>query len=235
MPRIVIPHELFERIHAATNIEEHRRAVEALEIATAGSPEEHKRQKEISAAMALIKDDSDRSVGIVCGSFLESELEQAIRRYFRPSPCAKLRENTNRLFQNQGPLGAFATKIDIGALIGIYDEEVWRTLVTIKDIRNKFAHKLSIRSFDKEPISSLCANLTFVDKYFQEENGQFFERRPYPRDPGEVRLGYPPDFNPLDTHRKRFVATCVFLYDPLNAAQPDFRHPVLHNASGPAT
>jgi hypothetical protein len=57
---------------------------------------------------------SDRAAAIVAGSFLEEHLTTRIQ--LRMHKNAKI---TKALFRPSGPLGAFATKIDLGFLMGI--------------------------------------------------------------------------------------------------------------------
>jgi len=64
-----------------------------------------------------------------------------------------------------GALGAFSTKIDLGYLIGLYGSKAHRELITVKDIRNKFAHALDVGSFYNSPIKDLAFNLSFCERY----------------------------------------------------------------------
>lgn len=103
---------------------------------------------------------SDRAVAIVGGAMVEQWLQEAlVAQMHRDGQMTKL------LFRTNGALGSFATKIDLGFLVGIYGAEARRDLVTIKDIRNKFAHRFTISSFDTPPIKDLCMNLALVEKY----------------------------------------------------------------------
>ena len=120
-----------------------------------------------AAAILSMRNDLDRAVGIVAASILESRLERAMRGKLR-NGTPKLEERADSLFRPSGPMGPFSTKIDIGLLLGLYSEEVWRELVTIKDIRNVFAHKIGVSSFDDAPVRDLASNLIIWENYVTE-------------------------------------------------------------------
>ena len=102
---------------------------------------------------------SDRAAGIVAASFLENQLTTAIQN--RMHPHDKI---IPKLFRPSGPLGNFGTKIDLGFSMGIYSEELHRELTTIKKIRNEFAHKMEIHTFDAQSIAALTCKLKMIEK-----------------------------------------------------------------------
>jgi DNA-binding MltR family transcriptional regulator len=65
-------------------------------------------------------------------------------------------------FAITGPVGDLATKIDLALLAGLVGKTMYRDLVTIKDIRNYFAHKLNVSDFKSEAIRTLAANLKIL-------------------------------------------------------------------------
>jgi hypothetical protein len=62
-------------------------------------------------------------------------------------------------------LGAFATKIKLGFLVGIYGKNGRTELTIIKDIRNAFAHRLDIEGFGAETMRDKAMSLTFGERY----------------------------------------------------------------------
>jgi hypothetical protein len=49
--------------------------------------------------------------------------------------------------------------------MGLISGKLFKNLEVMKDIRNRFAHRTEIGSFDHPEISSRCFNLTLVNKY----------------------------------------------------------------------
>jgi hypothetical protein len=66
---------------------------------------------------------------------LDDALEVALLAKMRPSLS-----NTTKKRLFDGPLGNFATKIDLAYGLSIFDDEIYSDLKVIKDIRNIFAH-----------------------------------------------------------------------------------------------
>jgi len=104
--------------------------------------------------------DSDRAVAIIAGSMIEARLETSILCRTRREPIIE-----DRLFQPSGPLGSFATKIDLAYLFGLISEPGYRDLVILKDIRNSFAHKLSVKDFSTASIKDKTMNLSLVETH----------------------------------------------------------------------
>ena len=105
-----------------------------------------------------LSSDSDRAVAIIAGSMIETRLETSILCRTRRDPIIE-----DRLFQPSGPLGSFTTKIDLAYLFGLITEPAYRDLVILKDIRNAFAHKLSIKNFNTTSIKDKTMNLNLVE------------------------------------------------------------------------
>jgi hypothetical protein len=112
--------------------------------------------------------ESDRSVAIIGGTIVELTLIAALKAFLHPNE-----KITKELFKTTGALGAFATKIDLGLLVGLYGDEAHRDLVTMKDIRNRFAHNLSVKDFDTQQIRAWVMNLKLVERHtMQTERGR---------------------------------------------------------------
>jgi hypothetical protein len=101
-----------------------------------------------------IEKQSDRGAAILATAFLEEQLIECIKASLMDDP-----QIVKNLFRGSGPLAAFATKIDLGFLLKIYSKKMHRQLITIRDIRNKFAHRVRPLSFATEDIAALCRNL----------------------------------------------------------------------------
>jgi hypothetical protein len=103
---------------------------------------------------------TDRAAAIVGGSIVELALQSALEAQLHRDE--KL---TDSLFRPSGAFGAFATKINLGFLVGIYGQTGRKELTIIKNIRNAFAHRLDIDGFDDIAIRDKVLNLTFGDRY----------------------------------------------------------------------
>lgn len=103
---------------------------------------------------------TDRAAAIVGGSIVELALQSALEAQLHRDE-----ELTNSLFRPSGALGAFAAKISLGFLVGIYGQDGRKELTIIKNIRNAFAHRLDIDGFDDVAIRDKVLNLTFGDRY----------------------------------------------------------------------
>jgi DNA-binding MltR family transcriptional regulator len=104
--------------------------------------------------VAEIERQSDRAAAIVATAFLEEQLVETIKASLANEP--KIIKN---IFKGQGPLASLSAKIDLGLLLGLYDKRAHRELHTIKDIRNRFAHRINIMTFDTDGVAGLCNNL----------------------------------------------------------------------------
>jgi hypothetical protein len=107
----------------------------------------------------LLHNESDRSVAIIGGTIVELTLTAALRAFLHRDE--KLTQEL--LVRTEGALGMFTTKIHLGFLVGMYGKDAHRDLITMKDIRNHFAHKLSVRDFKSQKIKAWCQNLKLVE------------------------------------------------------------------------
>jgi hypothetical protein len=103
--------------------------------------------------VAEIEKQSDRAAAIVATAFLEEQLVETIKACLADEP-----QIINRIFKGQGPLASLSAKIDLGLLLKIYGKRDHRQLVTIKDVRNKFAHGVRPLAFESQDIAR-CATI----------------------------------------------------------------------------
>jgi DNA-binding MltR family transcriptional regulator len=109
---------------------------------------------------------SDRALGIIAASLVEIHLTKLIRQVFITETKSGGKETVQEwMFHSSGPLGAFSNKIRLAYLMGLISAEFFKNLEIMRDIRNRFAHRTEIGSFDIPEISSRCFNFTIVDKY----------------------------------------------------------------------
>ncbi|UAL11122.1 hypothetical protein [Caulobacter segnis] len=109
---------------------------------------------------------TDRAVAIIGGSIVDVRLEVALRQRLRPSGKA-----LKRVFAFGGALGSFSAKIDMAHLMGLISAEAYRDLHLIRDVRNTFAHDLTINSFEAPSIKNKLDALTLVDTHIGDHDG----------------------------------------------------------------
>ena len=134
---------------------------------------------------------------------------------------------TDNLFRPSGALGSFATKIELGYLVGIYGEKGLRELSIIKDIRNAFAHRLDIDGFETATIRDRVMNLSFGERYTLDLSKPIEEKRGDPSRPfGEWPWWFSIQNKDemLKSPRERFLASVgaltYALSVPLHSAMP---------------
>ncbi len=112
-------------------------------------------QGEADKAIILeISKQTDRGAALIATAYLEGRLSGAIKaRLVRDATIE------SRFFKGQGPLASLSAKIDMGYLLGVYEQDVRRFLRTVKDIRNAFAHRPEPMDFKSQKIKDLCSNI----------------------------------------------------------------------------
>jgi hypothetical protein len=108
--------------------------------------------------------DSERATAVMIGSMIENRLKRAILTKLRHGS----KKMTDFLFQASGPLGSFRAKIDLACIMGMLSLEAHKDLSVFKDIRNAFAHDLSIRDFSSQSIRDKAATFQLIDSYVAE-------------------------------------------------------------------
>ena len=123
----------------------------------------HLAQIEKSDAMgAELATESDRGAAVLGAAYLDDLLEQYLRERLDVSDLALNRAERDRiasLWGPSGPLGAFATRITMCLLLEIMPLNYFRCLSLIREIRNGFAHNMSVRRFSDPSITALVERL----------------------------------------------------------------------------
>jgi hypothetical protein len=111
--------------------------------------------RDLRTLIAYEMDDvTDRIAAIVPVSILDELLSAAIETRIHSSPYVH-----GRLFGNDGALRDFGIKIPIGFALGLYGELCTSDLRWIRRIRNAFAHRKRVDSFDYPEAAKLCDKL----------------------------------------------------------------------------
>ncbi len=108
----------------------------------------------------LINVGSDRACVIVGAALLEDVLRALLAEYFTH------KADSNKLFDHSGALGTFSAKIELSFHLGLISDYEYKLLNKIRDIRNRFAHRTCISSFQDDPSikDEITAVLTINDK-----------------------------------------------------------------------
>ena len=154
--------------------------------------------KDVEAALEEVRTGGDRAAAIVAAALVEEHLASVIKGFLHQN--IKI---TNDMFRGSGPLGSFSAKINLAFLIGIFSHECHKELETIKEIRNRFAHDLTIKGFDDQRIKDLTNNLTRHESSFTITNPN--------RETGKRgTLVYAPTPEKSVNARDRYIRSCKF-------------------------
>ena len=106
------------------------------------------------AIIERIENGEPRAAAVLAGAYLEDRLTDTLR-----SRMVQDRKLLGKFFKGYGPLATFSAKIDLAYLLGIAPEPLFSRLHTIREIRNRFAHRLDCNSFKVPAIYDLCRKL----------------------------------------------------------------------------
>jgi hypothetical protein len=131
---------------------------------------ESKHRDDIAPALQALSGESDRGAAIIGAAILDLALTAALKEHLQ-----KHEKVAQTFFAITGPVGDLATKIDLALLVGLVGKDMHRDLVTIKDIRNYFAHKLNVSDFKSEAIRKLATNLKIIETRLCEGDPNSFK------------------------------------------------------------
>jgi len=115
-----------------------------------------------------LTNESDRGCALLAASHIDYLLEEALK-----SKLIGSKNEFNTLFDFNGPLGNFSSRISISYSIGLITKEEKLDLQIIRSIRNKFGHSPIAINFESPDVSSLCNNLRLKNKYKQNNRETF--------------------------------------------------------------
>ena len=79
---------------------------------------------------------SDRACVIIAGAILDERLKILIQKYLLPT----LDKNNDKLLGRSAPIESFSSRIELARRLNLISEEVRKSLVWTRDIRNAAAH-----------------------------------------------------------------------------------------------
>jgi hypothetical protein len=103
--------------------------------------------KEPAEETAFYNHDSNRAVAVIWPAIVENRLTDAIRASLRPD-----KKVADEIFSPSGALGTFGQKIRLGYMLGLFGTDLRDDLTQHSKIRNAFAHRVDITSFEEAPV-----------------------------------------------------------------------------------
>lgn len=94
---------------------------------------------------------TDRATAIVSGAFLDDCLAGLLHAYMVSDTGSDA-----AVFSGNGPLSTFSAKIVMAFRLGIISEDERSDLEKIRKIRNRFAHEVTLSSFEDQSTRDLC-------------------------------------------------------------------------------
>jgi hypothetical protein len=110
-----------------------------------------------------IESASDRVTAIVAAAFIEERLRDAISARLLRDP-----KGLKNLFDPDGALGNYETRVKMGYMLGIYVKETRDNLEAIGKIRNRFAHRTHITDFNHKELEPFFKQITLPDRLLKE-------------------------------------------------------------------
>jgi hypothetical protein len=166
-----------------------------------------KREK---AIIDRIDQGDDRSAAILAASFLEDRLQKAI--------LARLVHDKvviGEMFKGYGPLATFRAKIDLAFLMSIIGAPMRQHLHRIREIRNRFAHRLDVHHFEAIEIKDLSRKLPRIkDIAILHASVQALANKDEGSKPlGFIAIWLTPLLSMPDTERNAYMNTLkIFLF-----------------------
>lgn len=154
-----------------------------------------KRKAELGTTLEVFHElerSPDRVVAIVGCAMLDDQMKSALLRRFVKSDSA------HKKFFNDGPGHETSDKIYLCYTLGVFGDEARTCLSAIASIRNKFAHRLHVRSFGHGDLKTALQDVTLYKRLKEPDallNILSFE--PVPDNAGP---------------RKRFIASVTYAH-----------------------
>ena len=104
-------------------------------------------------------EESDRGCALMAAAFIEEKIGELLRAF-----CIENKKSYERLFENNGALATFSSKIDLAFLLGLIPKNIFDDLQLLRKIRNDFAHNASLITFESTPIKERCFTFSVLVK-----------------------------------------------------------------------
>lgn len=117
-------------------------------------PEIEENYKLVHQFRQTLSKETDRGCALMAASFLENEIERLLR-----DKLVGTSSFIDQLFDFNGPLGTFSSKIKMCYGVGLISKEIMSDLDLIRKIRNDFGHDYKPIDFNTPAIKSRIENL----------------------------------------------------------------------------
>jgi DNA-binding MltR family transcriptional regulator len=115
-----------------------------------------KQHAEFLAFNHTLHRETDRGCALFAAAYLDKALSDLL--YLSLVLDKKIEEE---LFEGTAPLATFSARIKLAYYLGKISVQCRRDLDTIRGIRNEFAHKADLLSFEDQSLAARCRNLKF--------------------------------------------------------------------------
>lgn len=104
--------------------------------------------------VVMYQKESDRAAALLAASFLENEMKKRILDFLVDE------ESSAKLFEHYHPLSTFSGLLEVTFALGLLTRPMLSDLTLIRKIRNYFAHHPKHVTFEQQPVSDWCRELT---------------------------------------------------------------------------
>ena len=111
----------------------------------------------------VLNTESDRGCVLVGASILDNMLEKVIKHNLFLGATGARKEAVNSLFEVNGPLSTFWSRIQFGYAIGIIKNTMYHDLEVIRKLRNEVAHNIYKIDFSNKKISNKTESLILAN------------------------------------------------------------------------
>lgn len=106
-----------------------------------------------------LNQESDRGSALMAAAFIDNKIGELLHSFLIDNK--KIYE---RLFESNGALVTFSSKIDLAFLLGLIPKNIFDDLHLLRKIRNDFAHNASFMTFESNPIKERCYSFRVLIK-----------------------------------------------------------------------
>ena len=108
--------------------------------------------EQITAFLDELKTQTDRGIAVITAAVLDELLQMLlIARFIKLGS-----QHKEALFDKIGaPLSSFSAKIELAFALGVISNEARLALHLVRDVRNKFAHRIEPLTFDHPEVAKL--------------------------------------------------------------------------------
>lgn len=104
-----------------------------------------------------LEEGNDRTAAIMCLAHIEDMLLHALRQAMPDATDTLFKELTSS--NSNGPLSSFNNRLKVLRALGHIDQAAYEDAERLGTIRNRFAHRLDVDSFEHEAVAGQIKNL----------------------------------------------------------------------------